>query len=314
MSTLPGPEPIFRIVHTSDFSAASGIAFVHALKLALAAHAELDVFHVASEHGTPDWREFPTVRDTLHRWGIDGSQEPAGTPPRGPAVRVGKIVAVDGDPAHAAIEFMQQHPTELVVLATEQRRGFDRWLHKATAEPVARESGAMTLFLPGGAEGFVARDSGRVTLERILLPVDDVPAPQAGADAVEALLKGLGYVGATGKILHVGAASSMPDVRPPVPAVCNWELVVRAGNAVDEIVAAADAWSANLIVMVTAGHTGVLDALRGSTTERVVRLARCPVLAVPAGSRAMRRLFSSGSGTVPRCHQGASDTRGAGGR
>jgi nucleotide-binding universal stress UspA family protein len=44
--------------------------------------------------------------------------------------------------------------------------------------------------------------------------------------------------------------------------------------------------------MATAGHADVLDALRGSTTERVLRLARCPVLAVPAGSRAMRRLFS----------------------
>jgi nucleotide-binding universal stress UspA family protein len=61
---------------------------------------------------------------------------------------------------------------------------------------------------------------------------------------------------------------------------------------VDEIVAAADTWAADLIVMATAGHSGVLDALRGSTTERVLRRARCPVLAVPAGSRAMRRLFS----------------------
>jgi nucleotide-binding universal stress UspA family protein len=287
-------EPVFRIVHTSDFSTASEVAFVHALKLALAAHAELDLLHVRSEHGTPDWSEFPVVRDTLHRWGIDANRamEPG---PRGSAVRVGKIVAVDGDPAHAAVAFMQKHPTELVVLATEQRRGLARWLHKATAEPVARESGAMALFLPGRAKGFVSRGSGRVTLERILLPVDRVPAPQAGVDAVEALLKGLGCIGATGRILHVGAVSSTPEMCLPAPAACDWELVTRAGNPVDEIVAAADGWAANLIVMVTAGHNGVRDALRGSTTERVVRLAGCPVLAVPAGSRAMRRLFSGGS-------------------
>jgi nucleotide-binding universal stress UspA family protein len=301
MST-PSSDPVFRIVHTSDFSAASEIAFVHALKLALAAHAELDVLHVRSEAGTPDWSEFPAVRDTLRRWGIDGNREPAGAPPRGPVVRAGKIVAVDGDPAHAAIEFMQEHPTELVVLATEQRRGLARWLHKATAEPIARGSGAMALFLPGRGEGFVSRDSGRVTLERILLPVDAAPAPQAGADAVEALLTGLGYVGATGKILHVGAAGSRPEVRLPIPAACNWESITRAGSPVDEIVTAADGWAANLIVMVTAGKNGVLDALRGTTTERVVRRARCPVLAVPAGSRAMGRLFSSGSGTVSRGH------------
>ena len=40
--------------------------------------------------------------------------------------------------------------------------------------------------------------------------------------------------------------------------------------------------AANLIMMATAGHQGFLDALRGSTTERVLRHAPCPVLAVPA--------------------------------
>ncbi|HEY3719491.1 MAG TPA: universal stress protein, partial [Roseiarcus sp.] len=42
-------------------------------------------------------------------------------------------------------------------------------------------------------------------------------------------------------------------------------------------------WPADLIVMPTAGHVGYLDALRGSTTERVLRQAPCPVLAMPAG-------------------------------
>jgi nucleotide-binding universal stress UspA family protein len=49
--------------------------------------------------------------------------------------------------------------------------------------------------------------------------------------------------------------------------------------------------AAELIVMTTRGHRGLADALRGSTTERVMGGARCPVLAVPEGSRAMVRLF-----------------------
>jgi len=32
--------------------------------------------------------------------------------------------------------------------------------------------------------------------------------------------------------------------------------------------------------MPTAGHQGFLDALRGSTTEQVLRKAPCPVLAI----------------------------------
>ena len=56
----------------------------------------------------------------------------------------------------------------------------------------------------------------------------------------------------------------------------------RNGDPVDQILAAADEVEADLIVMPTAGRTGVFDALRGSTTERVLRRAQCPLLAVPA--------------------------------
>jgi hypothetical protein len=35
--------------------------------------------------------------------------------------------------------------------------------------------------------------------------------------------------------------------------------------------------------MPTAGHQGFLDVLRGSTSERVLRHAPCPVLSIPAG-------------------------------
>ncbi len=53
------------------------------------------------------------------------------------------------------------------------------------------------------------------------------------------------------------------------------------GDVVGAIVAAATDWHADLIGMPTAGHHGFLDALRGSTTERVLRQAPCPVLTVP---------------------------------
>jgi nucleotide-binding universal stress UspA family protein len=37
--------------------------------------------------------------------------------------------------------------------------------------------------------------------------------------------------------------------------------------------------------MATAGHQGLFDDLRGSTTERVLRDAPCPVLAIPSKQR-----------------------------
>jgi nucleotide-binding universal stress UspA family protein len=285
-------RPTRRILHTTDFSAASEIAFVHALKLAVAAQAEIDVLHATPERTTETWTEFPGIRDTLRRWAGDGPPADATVAPRAHGIRVGKIMAIDGDPVHAAVGFVQEHPTELVVLATEQRRGMARWTHRSTAEPIARESGAMTLFIPGQARGFVSSETGEVGLERILVPVDHAPSPRAAVEAVEVLVRGLGASRVTARLLHVGEATSMPDVPLPRDAACGWGVTTRSGSAVDEIVGAADAWNADLIVMATAGHADVLDALRGSTTERVLRLARCPVLAVPAGSHAMRRLFS----------------------
>jgi nucleotide-binding universal stress UspA family protein len=285
-------------VHATDFSAASQTAFVHALKLALVAGAELDLLHVSPKSGEPDWTEFPGIRQTLHRW-AEGPNSSLPAASRQSGLRIGKIVAVDRDPVHGALDYLQGRATELLVLATHQRSGIDRWLHKAAAEPLARESGTMTLFLPRRANGFVSHDTGRVSLQRVLVPVDHTPAPQAAVDAVEGLLRGLGRSGGTARILHIGEEHAMPDVRLPDPGACRWEPVARPGNPVDEIIAAATAWAADLIVMTTQGHAGALDALRGSTTERVLRRAPCPVLAVPAASRAMRRLFSGVSATSP---------------
>lgn len=53
------------------------------------------------------------------------------------------------------------------------------------------------------------------------------------------------------------------------------------GDVVEEILRTREAGPADLLVLTTQGRRGFLDALRGSTTERVVQGTRCPVLAVP---------------------------------
>ena len=55
---------------------------------------------------------------------------------------------------------------------------------------------------------------------------------------------------------------------------------VRSGTPTDAIVAAAIDYGADLIVMATHGRTGLPHLLLGSVAERVIRGARCPVLAV----------------------------------
>jgi nucleotide-binding universal stress UspA family protein len=55
---------------------------------------------------------------------------------------------------------------------------------------------------------------------------------------------------------------------------------VRIGKPYHEIVSAAKVMDADLIVISTHGYTGLKHAFLGSTTERVVRYATCPVLVV----------------------------------
>jgi universal stress protein A len=57
-------------------------------------------------------------------------------------------------------------------------------------------------------------------------------------------------------------------------------VLVRSGAAVDEILGAARAEKANLIVMGTHGRRGLVRALLGSVAEEVIRRGPCPVLVV----------------------------------
>ena len=57
-------------------------------------------------------------------------------------------------------------------------------------------------------------------------------------------------------------------------------IVVSQGAAWDEIVRTARTLRCDLIVIATHGHTGVARAFLGSTAERVIRHAHCPVLVV----------------------------------
>lgn len=283
--------PTFRVLLSTDFSQASNVALAHALRVALAARAELNILHVVRPGREPGWAEFPGIRRTLQQWGGSLAETTSREAALETGLRVGKILGADAKPVRSVLDYLTCYPTELIVLATHQLTGIGRLFHQATAGPIARGSGEMTLFLPEGVEGFVSRESGAVSLREILVPVDRAPAPQAAVEAVSALLDGLGCPAARATLLHVGEDRAMPQVRIAAGPDRRWERIARRGDPVDAIIRAADERAAGLIVMTTEGRHGFLDAFRGSTAERVLCRAPCPVLAVPVGSRAMSRLF-----------------------
>ena len=78
-----------------------------------------------------------------------------------------------------------------------------------------------------------------------------------------------------------GAAQQQLDRLPAqchVPDELIRQKLVRTGSAHYEITEAARTLKMDLIIISTHGYTGVKHMLLGSTTERVVRHAPCPVL------------------------------------
>ena len=195
---------------------------------------------------------------------------------------VKKIVLSGADPVESILEYCRHHRPDLLVLATHQRDGLARWLHREVAEPLARKSRAMTLFLPHEGRGFVSPETGEVTLKRILLPVTTEPSAQKAVEEVSFLAAGLATTNVEFRLLHVSEGSQMPQLTLPRRPEWTWEERVVDGDVVEQIMDQDRHWLPDLIALTTEGHVDFLDALRGSTTDRVVRAAHCPVLAVPA--------------------------------
>ena len=186
----------------------------------------------------------------------------------------------------AALDFLEEHPANMIVLATRRHEGWADRFRRRVAEPLARESKLMTLFVRDGTRGFVDPASGRLSLNTILVPVDRRPEPQPAIDAAGRFLDMLGLKGVACKTVHAGSSGKPPRLKLKWPAgrEADWEALAVEGPPVEGILKTAEKVRADLVVMATDGHQGFMDALRGSVTEQVLRAAPCPLLAVPAGS------------------------------
>lgn len=276
-----------RVLHPTDFSEASEIAFVHALKLALVTKGQLHVLHVDPD-GTPvRWQGFPGIREALERWG----ELPPGSSRDAVAnlgIDVEKVYAYGRDPVMATADFLQRRPADVIVLATHQRDGLAGWTQPSVAEAIARNVGEVSLFVPAGSTGFVSTATGTIHLQRILIPVDAVPSPQPAIDAAAAMAALAEPSDVTLRVVHVGD-DSFPDLDTPTESAGKWERRALSGDVLTALGQEMQEWRPDLLVMTTEGRHGFMDCLRGSTTERMLRGAPCPVLAVSVGNRALGR-------------------------
>ncbi len=278
--------PMPSIFHPTDLSQASEVAFVHALKLTLGLQGKLTVFHVTDNVDSVGWGDLPGVRNTLERWGLI----PAGSERDVVAtlgIDIRKTIGNSDDPVASSTRYLEDHPTDMVVLATRANQGRMSWFGGSVSKPLARQSGAViSLFLPHGVDGFVDRQTGDTNLKKVLIPAATSPHPRLAINAVARLAEMLDLTDLEVTLLYIGAdASAAPAVDLPEVGQWSWEVIEDDGNKGDIITAFANENEIDLVSMTTEGPNGFLDALRGTTTERVMRGVSCPLLAVAAGAR-----------------------------
>jgi nucleotide-binding universal stress UspA family protein len=274
---------VSSVLHPTDLSAASDRAFAYALAIALIRQTELTILHVhPDKHSEADWARFPRVREILERWGLLEIGSPRSAVYEKFRTRVEKVALNSRSPSRATVRYLDTHPSDLIVMATEGRSDLSRAIDRSVAESIAGWSGTMTLFVPEKAErGLVSLEDGNLSLRNILIPIDQQPKPTAAIEFARRAAETIGEEAVKITLLHVG--DSQLDIPNLVDgANWSWHSEHRQGEVVVNICDVAEKVAADLLVMTTAGYDGVGDVMGGNTTEQVLRESRCPVLAVPA--------------------------------
>ena len=278
----PTDGPVNFVLHPTDLSEASLMAFHHALAIAIRRGAQFTLLHAMGRRATDNWADFPSVRDTLARWRVSGTTEALEDKIR--RSTVSKIEVPIRDPVAACRDYTDRNSVDMIVLATEGRSGLSRLLGASRAERLARESRLFTLFVPAERRPFVDGDTGEVTLHRILLPIDPATDPRpAMLRAVQAAaLLDDPSLEITLLHVHTGDAEDTPTTDAPQLPFCQWKVLVRrSDDVVGEILGVADEIQADAIYMSTSWHKPGLGRREGGVTEAVLEKASCPVAAVP---------------------------------
>lgn len=281
-SNFPRITLVKSVLHLTEFSEASENAFAHALVVALFQETKFTIVHVGGRGlAGNEWTKFPVVRTTLEQWGLLEKDSPRSAVFDKLAIRVKKVELEKRNPVSAILEYLKNSSADLIVLATEGRKGLPQWIQPSIAEKLARRSKTMTLFVPNEARGFVSLEDSVLTLRNILIPVDHNPSPQSAIQIAYRASKIMGDTTVQITLIHASESTEMPAIDLPEDPSWSWNRVHKRGEVVDEIIKEANRLSTDFIAMMAEGHNGFLDVLRGSVTEQVLRQAPCPVLAVP---------------------------------
>lgn len=205
------------------------------------------------------------------------------------SVMTGRPYDIDvtiGEPIPAILVAAKERNADLIVMGTHLRHGWRRALLGSVSEGVLHGSECPVLTV-ATRDGYVGATPYAIT--NIMCPVNFTDVARESLHVAARLAEAFG---AHLTIVHVLEADEPVNttaneekvrlwVAPELQEVCSFrELVVR-GGAAERVLDCADDVGADFFV-IGAQHRLFRDAtVIGTTTERLIRFASCPVLVVP---------------------------------
>jgi nucleotide-binding universal stress UspA family protein len=303
-----------RILYPTDFWNCSEQALDLALFFVKKFDAELFMLHVVVLHQDelcgPD-QKFPAADEIAeHLSDLAHSKLGQLAEPRSEQGMVIHQVKERGlSAAETILEYAGNIQADVIVMGTHGRRGAGRLFLGSVAEEVVRGSECPVLTRRETTDAPSLDPIGR-----ILVPVDFSEQSMAGVQFAKEVAS---ISGARLQMLHVIELKTLPSFYgettvteiaermeersiselsrlvgaapgPSVPYECH----VERGNTPNVIAQFADEKNSDLIVMPTHGLTGIKRMILGSTAERVVRLASCPVFTLKSFGKSLVALDS----------------------
>jgi nucleotide-binding universal stress UspA family protein len=192
---------------------------------------------------------------------------------------------VDKAPAQAVLDTADAIDADLIVMGTHGRTGWRRALMGSITEKVVHHTSRPLLCIPG-----VEGQSAQPRIGKILCPVNFTPVARMAlehaarvAETFDAELLVVHVADALDQAVDV-ASDFSAWIDPELRNRCRYTHVIATGNAAEEIIRIARGAAADLIVLGSAHKRFADETVIGTTTERVIRFAKRPVLSVAAGT------------------------------
>jgi nucleotide-binding universal stress UspA family protein len=217
-----------------------------------------------------------------------------------------RTLVCEGRPARELVRAAQTHHADVLVMGTHGRTGAGRLVLGSVAEETIRSVGCPVITVPPGSAEPRGTELTAVSFSRILCPIDFSPESLAALNMAIALAEPFR---GTVRVLHVvewfdwGQLERHRFLNVPeylqqavqdaharltslVPRSVRCEVkvldVAVAPRPYTAVLREAEAHPADLIALGVRGRGAADMLLSGSTTNRVLREARCPVLTTHA--------------------------------